>query len=72
MRKSGIIKDNDPNTFISNTFVSQKVLPVKIMEATYNAPIIDNNIKTLPIIYLNDQDMKTFNIDNLGKVQEKK
>ena len=72
------IKDskNDFNTSINKTIINQSInkelvssniLPVKYLEPKINAPIVDDNVKTLPIIYLNDEEVKNFNIDEILK-----
>jgi hypothetical protein len=54
LKKSGIIKENDINTSTKNAIISSKILPVQFMETIVNKPIVDDNIKTLPVIYLNE------------------
>ena len=72
------IKDskNDINTSINKTIINQSInkelvssniLPVKYLEPKINTPIVDDNVKTLPIIYLNDEEVKNFNIDEILK-----
>ena len=54
LRKSEIAQPNGNNTSINNMLVSSKILPVQVMEAKVNEPIVENNIKILPVVYLND------------------
>ena len=60
LRNSQIIKEtefrNSINRAIVNestnkTLFSQNTLPVKVLEAKINKPIIDSNVRTLPVIY---------------------
>ena len=53
LRKSEITQPNGNNTSINHMLVSSKILPVQVMEAKVNEPIVENNIKILPVVYLN-------------------
>ena len=54
LRKSGITQQNGVNASVNNMLVSSKVLPVQVMEAKVHKPIVEGNVKVLPVIYLND------------------
>ena len=54
LKKSGVFQLDDNTTSLNNTIISSKVLPVQVLETVANKPIIDENIKTLPVIYINE------------------
>ena len=72
LRNSEVIKQtefrNSINRAIVNestnkTLFSQKTLPVKVLEAKVNKPIIDSNVRTLPVIF----GRKSITYDNNGQ-----
>ena len=67
IRKENIIT-NDKRLLeqsVSKALVTETVLPVKVLEETINDPIVEDNVQTLPAIYLTEQETKNFNIDEV-------
>ena len=52
---------------INKPIAGDNTLPVQYLEAKINKPIVDDNIKILPTIYLNNEETKNFNIDEILK-----
>ena len=52
---------------INKPIAGGNILPVQYLEAKINNPIVDDNIKVLPTIYLNNEETKNFNIDEILK-----
>ena len=60
LRNSEVVKQTEFRTSINRamfnestnkTLFSEKTLPVKVLEAKINKPIIDSNVRTLPVIF---------------------
>ena len=55
IKKSEIVQPNNINASKNNNMISSKILPIQVMETVVNKPIVDDNIKVLPVIYMNDK-----------------